>query len=168
MNKYIIISIEETGQFMNFQSGILVKVNPVQVVNFGFRDMGQYVKHECEDTLWLLFRNSQVTNKLDQLRNYARACESGVFLGLDIANWFEERKILVDNNGNLSSQRIFLSRDHDQYFDEMDYYYQTHGNEEYSNFEEEQYIAHQRRLRDAGLMYDDYIDSLDEENEWDY
>lgn len=168
MNKYVIISIEGSGQFENFKSSILVKVNPVQVVNFGFKDMGQYVSHECEETLWLIFRNNPVTNKLDRLKNYARACESGVFLGLDIDNWFEKREIQVNNNGNLHSQIVFVSRDYDEYFDEMDYYYQTHGNEAYNNFEEEQYIAQQRRRREAGLMYDDYIDSLDEENEWDY
>jgi len=168
MNKYVIISIEGSGQFEDFKSSILVKVNPVQVVNFGFRDMGQYVSHECEETLWLLFRNSPITNNLAQLKNYARACESGVFLELDIANWFDEREILVNNDGNMHRQTIFVSRDHDEYFDEMEYYYQTHGNEAYDKFEEEQYIAQQRRLRDSGKMYDDYIDSLDEENEWDY
>ena len=168
MNKYVIISIEECGQFGNFQSSILVKVNPVQVVNFGFRDMGQYVSHECEDTLWLLFRKNIITNNLHQLKNYAKACESGVFLELDIDNWFEKLEIPVNYHGNMHNQEIFVSRDHDEYFDEMEYYYQTHENEAYSNFEEEQYIAQQRRRRDAGLMYDDYIDSFDEENEWDY
>lgn len=168
MNKYVIISIEESGQFEKFQSSILVKVNPVKVVNFGFRDMGEYVAHECDDTLWLLFRNSQITGNLVKLKNYARACESGVFLELDIDNWFEEREILVNNNGNLQNQIIYVSRDHDEYFDEMDYYYQRHSNEAYSKWEEEQYIAQQRRRRDAGLMYDDYIDSFDEDNEWDY
>ncbi|MDD6015159.1 MAG: hypothetical protein PUC18_02560 [Prevotellaceae bacterium] len=168
MNKYVIISIEESGQFGNFQSSILVKVNPVQVVNFGFRDLGQYVAHECDETLWLLFRNSQITGNLVKLKNYARACESGVFLELDIDNWFEEREIIVHDNGELHSQIIYVSLDHDEYFDEMDYYYQTHANEAYSKWEEEQYIAQQRRRRDAGLMYDDYIDSLDEEDEWDY
>ncbi len=168
MNKFVIISIEETGPYGNFQSSILVKVNPVQVVNFGFRDLGQYVSHECGDTLWLLFRNSPITQKLHQLKNYARACESGVFLELDFANWFDKREIIINNEGNLHSQIVFVARDHNEYLDEMDYYYQTHVNEEYSNFEEEQYIAQQRRRRDAGLMYDDYIDSFDEENEWDY
>lgn len=168
MNKYVIISIEESGQFGIFQSSILVKVNPVQVVNFGFRDLGQYVAHECDETLWLLFRNSQITGNLVKLKNYARACESGVFLELDIDNWFEEREIIVNDNGELHSQIIYVSLDHDEYFDEMDYYYQTHANEAYSKWEEEQYIAQQRRRRDAGLMYDDYIDSLDEEDEWDY
>ncbi len=168
MNKYVIISIEECGKFGNFQSSILVKVNPVKIVNLGFRDMGEYVAHECEDTLWLIFKNNPITNKLAQLKNYARAGESGVFLELDIANWFGEREIIVNNQGHLHSQIVFVSREHNEYLDKMDYYYQTHLNEDYSKFEEKQYIAQQRRLRDAGLMYDDYIDSLDEDNEWDY
>lgn len=168
MNKYVIISIEECGQFEHFKSSILVKVNPVHVDDFGSRDMGHYVAHECAETLRLLFRNNQINNKLAQLKSYAQACESGVFLGLDIDNWFEEREIIVNNNGNISSQEIFISLDHDKYFDEMDYYYQTHVNEEYSKFKEEQYIEQQRRRRAAGLMYDDYIDSLDEEDDWDY
>lgn len=168
MNKYVIISIEEAGQFERFQSSILVKVNPVKVVNYGFRDMGEYIAHECDETLWLIFRNSQITGNLVKLKNYAKACESGVFLELDIDNWFEERETLINNNGNLHNHIIYVSRDHDEYFDEMDYYYQTHANEAYSKWEEEQYIVQQRRRRDAGLMYDDYIDSFDEDNEWDY
>ena len=169
MNKYVIISIEECGQFGNFKSSILVKVNPVQVVTVNSRDIGgHYVSHECDDTLWLLFKKNVITNNLYQLKNYAKACESGVFLELDIDNWFEKISTPVNDNGNMHNQIIFVSRDHDEYFDEMEYYYQTHANEAYSNFEEEQYIAQQRRRRDAGLMYDDYIDSFDEENEWDY
>lgn len=165
MDKYTIISIQEIGQFDRFQSALLVKVNPVQIVNFGFRDMGQYVTHECDETIWLIFRNSHITNKLDQLKNYARACESNVFLELDITRWFDSRQINVEENGNLHVQKIYVCRDHDEYFDEMDYYYQTHENEDYTDFEEQQYIAQQRRLRAAGKMYDDYIDSLDGEDD---
>ena len=168
MNKYVIISIEEAGPFANFESSLLVKVNPVQVVNYGYRDLGRYTSQECEDTLWLLFRNRPFPNKAAQLNNYARACESGAFLELDIINWFDRIETIINNNGNFHSQIIYISRDHDNCYDEMEYYYQTHGNEAYSKFEEEQYIAQQRRRREAGLMYDDYIDSYDEENEWDY
>ena len=99
MDKYTIISIQEIGQFDRFQSALLVKVNPVQIVNFGFRDMGQYVTHECDETIWLIFRNSHITNKLDQLKNYARACESNVFLELDLTRWFDSRQINVEENG---------------------------------------------------------------------
>ncbi len=168
MNKYVIIYIEELGEFDNYQSSILVKVNPVKMVNFGFGDRGQYVAHEYEETLWLIFKNSPYTNNLTQFKNYAKAGESGVFLDWDIDNWFDKRDIIVNEKGNLHNQIIYVARAHDEYFDEMEYYYQTHGNEAYSKWEEEQYIAHQRRRRDAGLMYDDSIESSDEYNEWDY
>lgn len=169
MNKYVIISIEECGQFGNFQSSILVKVNPVQIVTVNSRDIGgSYTIGECNETLWLLFRKNIITHNLHQLKNYAKACESGVFLELDIDNWFEKIEIPVNDHGNMHNQVIFVSLDHNEYLDEMEYYYQTHVNEAYSKFEEEQYIAQQRRRRNAGLMYDDYIDSFDEENEWDY
>ena len=168
MNKYVIISIDETGRFGNFQSSILVKVNPVEVVDCGFRDMGRYVSSEYDETLWLLFKKNIITNNLYQLKNYAKAGESGVFLDLDIDNWFDEEVIIVNDRGNEHRQKIFVSRDHDEYFDEMEYYYQRHELKGYAEFEEEQYIAQQRRLRAAGKMYDDYIDSFDEDNEWDY
>ena len=167
MNKYVILSIDEGGQFG--ESSILVKVNPVEIVTVNSRVIGSnYIPYECEDTLWLLFRYNPNTNNLQQLINYAKACESGVFLGLDIDNWFKKEEMQVFCHGNLQKQDVYFSLDHDEYFDEMEYYYQTHGNEDYSNFEEEQYIARQRRRREAGLMYDDDIDLLDEENEWDY
>ena len=169
MNKYAIISIREAGEFRNFQSSIIVKVNPVEIFKIGSREVGgHYTSDECEETLWLIFRNNRITRNLHKLEFYAKACESGVFWELDLANWFEERETIINDNGKMHIQKLFVSRDHDEYFDEMEYYYQTHGNEAYSNFEEEQYIAQQRRRRDAGLMYDDYIDSFDEENEWDY
>ena len=168
MNKYVIISIEEAGRFGNFQSSILVKVNPVEIVNYGFGDRGRYVSGEYDETIWLLFRNNTITNKMAQLKNYAKAGESGVFLELDIDNWFVLTEPVINNRGKLSKQKIFMVRDHDEYFDEMDYYYQTHDNKDFERWEEQQYIAQQRRLRDAGLMYDDYISSFDEDNEWDY
>jgi hypothetical protein len=166
MKKYVILSIEESGPFERFQSSILVKVNPVEIVNYGFGDRGKYTASECEDTLWLVFKKNPCTNNLIQLKNYAIACESGVFLGIDIENWFEEKEILVNENGNISHRIVFVSKDHDEYFDEMEYYYQHHANEEYYKFKEERYIENQRRRRDAGLMYDDYIDSLDRDYDW--
>ncbi len=168
MNKYVIISIEEAGQLGNFQSSIIVKVNPVEIVNYGFGDRGRYVSSEYDETLWLLFRNNTITNKMAQLKNYAKAGESGVFLDLDIYNWFDEMEIPVNYHGNFQNQVLYVSRDHDEFFDEMDYYYQTHENKDYSKWEEQQYIEQQSRLRDTGLMYDDSIDSSDEYNEWDY
>lgn len=161
ISKYMIISIQEIGQYDKFQSALLVKVNPVKILYSGFRDVGQFVGHEYEKTIWLIFKNDNCNHKLNKLKNYASACESNVFLELDLDNWFNAKLINVNEEGNLHMQKVHISRDHDDYFDEMDYYYLTHENEKYTAYEEQRYVEQQRRLRAAGRPYDDYIDSLD-------
>lgn len=175
MNLYTVLSIQEIGEFRNFESAILVKVNPVTVINNGFRDMANFCTHECDETKWILFNETPYSDKLNKLVKYAKMCESQRYMGLDFENWFDKEDIFVNDGNKRTLQTVYFARfrkvdvgfPEEIDMDEMDYFYLHERYPGLEEYEEEIYRERQRNLRAQGKMYDDVID-YEDDDEFDF